>query len=173
MPKGQYYKKRHSCSQRDPAIGGSQSHLFDTIYYRPHPANADKARLLLSFDVGASKIHPGNIQYKINGEGKMARKGIQKEDIITIDGFLEEVELEDGDRGLVVYDGENDYLVVMDKKGQKLSNHVDEEVEVSGTLSEKDGELWLKVTFFQLIEDFEDMYDDDGYYPDYDDRRSA
>jgi hypothetical protein len=103
----------------------------------------------------------------------MARKGIQKEDIITIDGFVEEVELEEGDMGLVLYDGENDYLVVMDKKGQKLSNHVDEEVEVSGTLSEKDGELWLKVTFFQLIEDFVDMYDDDGYDPEYDDRRSA
>jgi hypothetical protein len=99
----------------------------------------------------------------------MARKRIQKEDIITIDGFVEEVDLEDGNIGIVVYDGENDYLVVMDKKGMKLSNHINEEVEVSGTLSEKDGELWLKVTYFQLIEDFEDLNDDF----DYEDRWSA
>ena len=103
----------------------------------------------------------------------MARKGIQKEDRITIDGFVEEVELEDGSLGLVIYDGENDYYVVLDKKGLKLSNHVDEEVEVTGTLSEKDGELWLKVTYFQLIDDFEDMYDNDDFDPGYDDRWSA
>ncbi len=103
----------------------------------------------------------------------MARKGIQKEDRITIDGFVEEVELEDGSFGLVIYDGENDYYVVLDKKGLKLSNHVDEEVEVTGTLSENDGELWLKVTYFQLIDDFEDMYDGDDFDPGYDDRWSA
>jgi hypothetical protein len=61
----------------------------------------------------------------------------------------------------------------MDKKGTKLSNHIDEEVEVSGMLAEKDGELWLKVTYFQLIEDFEDRYDDDSYDFGYDDRWSA
>ncbi|MGD9009533.1 MAG: hypothetical protein PVG41_16525 [Desulfobacteraceae bacterium] len=103
----------------------------------------------------------------------MARKGIQKENIITVEGFVEEVVLGDGDMGLVIYDGENDYLVVMDKKGTKLSNHIDEEVEVSGMLAEKDGELWLKVTYFQLIEDFEDRYDDDSYDFGYDDRWSA
>jgi hypothetical protein len=105
--------------------------------------------------------------------GQMARKGIKNEDIITIDGFVEEVELEDGDMGLVIYDGVNDYLVVMDKKGQKLSNYVDEEVEVSGTLSKKNGELWLNVSCFQLIEDFGDMDYDDEDFPDFDDRRSA
>ncbi len=103
----------------------------------------------------------------------MARKGIQKEDRITIDGFVEEAELEDGSLGLVIYDGENDYFVVLDKKGQKLSNYVDEEVEVSGVLSEKDGEFWLKVTYFQLIDDFDDMDDDDDYDLKDDDRWSA
>ena len=103
----------------------------------------------------------------------MSRKGIQKEDRITIDGFLEEVELEDGSMGLIIYDGENDYFVILDKKGQKLSNYIDEEVEVSGTLSEKDGELWLKVTYFQLIDDVGDMDDDDDYDFRDDDRWSA
>jgi hypothetical protein len=100
----------------------------------------------------------------------MARKGIQKDDIITIDGFVEEVEMEDGSLGLVIYNGEDDYLVVMDKKGQKLSNHVDEEVEVSGTLFEEDGELWLKVTYFQLVDYYDDAYDEDDYDPNYDER---
>ncbi len=86
----------------------------------------------------------------------MARKGFQKEDLITIEGFLEEVDLEDGNNGLVIFDGENDYHVVLDKKGRKLENHIEEEVEVSGMLSEKDGELWLKVSYFQLVDDYED-----------------
>lgn len=102
----------------------------------------------------------------------MARRGFQKEDLITVDGFVEEVELEDGNIGIVVDDGENDYFVVLDKKGKKLSNHVDEEVEVTGTLSEKGGDLWLKVTYFHLIDYYEDL-DDDDYDPNYDDRWSV
>jgi hypothetical protein len=100
----------------------------------------------------------------------MARKGIQKEDLITIDGFVEEVELEDGTIGIVVNDGENDYYVVLDKKGKKMGQHVDEEVEVSGTLSEKNGDFWIKVTYFQLVDYYGDS--DDDYDPAYDDRWS-
>ncbi len=103
----------------------------------------------------------------------MAKKAFRKEELITLDGFVEEVELEDGKIGIVVNDGENDYFVVLDKKGKKLGSHVDEEVEVSGTLSEKDGQSWLKVTYFQLIDYYEDMVDDDGYVDEYDDRWSA
>jgi hypothetical protein len=94
----------------------------------------------------------------------MARKGIQKEDRITINGFVEEVALEDGKTGIFVNDGENDYYVVLDKKGKKLGNHVGEEVEASGTLSEKNGESWLKVTYFHLIDYYVDEFDDDGYF---------
>lgn len=102
----------------------------------------------------------------------MARKGFQKEDLTTIEGFVEEVDLENGNTGLVIFDGENDYHVVLDKKGRKLGNHLEEEVEVSGILSEKDGELWLKVTYFQLVDDLDDRdeYDD---WVDHDDRWSA
>ncbi|MGD9366172.1 MAG: hypothetical protein PVH87_10765 [Desulfobacteraceae bacterium] len=103
----------------------------------------------------------------------MARKRFQKEELITIDGFVKEVELEDGSLGIVVDDGENDYFVVLDKKGKKLGHHVDEEVEVSGTLSDKNGELWIKVSYFQLIDYYEDTYDDDDYDPNFDDRWSV
>lgn len=103
----------------------------------------------------------------------MAKKAFKKEQLITIDGYVEEVEIEDGKVEIVVNDGENDYFVVLDKKGKKLGNHIDEEVEVSGTLSEIDGQSWIKVTYFQLIDYYEDMDDDDGYIDEYDDRWSA
>jgi hypothetical protein len=101
-----------------------------------------------------------------NKESKMARKGFAKEDLTTIEGFVEEVGLENGNTGLVIFDGENDYHVVLDKKGKKLENFLEEEVEVSGTLSEKDGEFWLKVIYFQLVDYFDEK-------DDYDDRWSA
>ena len=106
----------------------------------------------------------------VNGEDKMARKRLQKEDLITIDGYVVTVELEDGDTGFVVDDGEEEYFVVLDKKGNMLSNHVDEEVEVSGTLSRKDGKLWLKVSEFQLIDYYDDRDEYDDYLEGYDDR---
>jgi hypothetical protein len=110
--------------------------------------------------------------YQTNKESKMARKGFQKEDLTTIEGFVEEVDSENGNTGLVIFDGDKDYHVVLDKKGRKLENHLGDEVEVSGILSEQDGELWLKVTYFQLVDYFDDRdeYDD---YVDYDDRWSA
>jgi hypothetical protein len=102
----------------------------------------------------------------------MARKGFEKEDLTTIEGFVEEVSLGNGKTGLVIFDGDKDYNVVPDKKGRKLENHLEDEVEVSGILSEKDGELWIKVSYFQLVDYFDDRdeYDD---YVDYDDRWSA
>lgn len=102
----------------------------------------------------------------------MARKGFEKEDLTTIEGFVEEVGLGNGKTELVIFDGDKDYYVVPDKKGRKLENHLEDEVEVSGILSDKDGELWIKVTYFQLVDYFDDRdeYDD---YVDYDDRWSA
>ncbi len=98
----------------------------------------------------------------------MAKKAFHKEKLTTIDGFVEEVYFEDGKIGIVVNDGENDYYVVLDKKGKKLGNHVGEEVQVSGTLSEKDGQSWIKVTYFRLIDYYEDRGDDDGDLDAYD-----
>jgi vacuolar-type H+-ATPase subunit E/Vma4 len=129
-----------------------------------------KARFLLFFPsgLGVPKLTQATY-HETKKESKMARKGFQKEDLTTVEGFVEEVDLENGDTGLVIFDGENDYYVVPDKKGRKLENHIEEEVEVSGILSEKDGDLWLKVTFFQLVEYSDDS---DDYYCG-DDRWSA
>lgn len=95
----------------------------------------------------------------------MAEKKKQNEMSITLDGYVEAVELENGSPGVMIYDGEDDYAVVMDKTGKKLLDHVDEEIEVSGLLSKRQGELILKVIQFRIIDLYEDWDDDD--YSDY------
>ena len=51
---------------------------------------------------------------------------------ITIDGYVEEIELEDGNTGLQVATEDREFLIEMDKAGKKLFDFVDEEVEVTG-----------------------------------------
>jgi hypothetical protein len=113
-----------------------------------------------------AKIKPDNIR-----EGKMAGKEIQKDEHITVDGYVEKVELENGRIGVVLYDGEKDYYIAMDENGKELRRHVNEQVEVTGAMSEQNGEFWINVTNFHLIEDYEDM-DDDDYNPNLDERWS-
>lgn len=95
----------------------------------------------------------------------MAKVAEEKTKEASISGWVEEVELEDGNTGVLINDGEEDYYVVMDKQGKKLLDHVDEEVEVTGQISKKSGELSIKITHFELFdddEDYEDYDDDDG-----------
>ena len=86
-------------------------------------------------------------------------KGGTKETMIV--GFVEEVELEDGDSGLQIDDGDDRYLVVMDKNGKKLSNYIDEEVEITGFVNRAGGHREIKVSHFRLSDDFDDDEDDD------------
>jgi hypothetical protein len=102
-------------------------------------------------------------------EGGMLTKKKSKANEITIYGYLDKIELEDGNLGVLVYDGEDDYYVVMDKFGQQLLDHINEEIEATGTLSKEDGQLVLNVTHFRPVDYYEDMEDD--YY--FDDRSSA
>jgi hypothetical protein len=84
----------------------------------------------------------------------------------TINGYVEEIELEDGNTGLLINDGDDDFYVVMDKVGKRLLDHVDEEVEVMGQVSKKKGELVIKVTHFNLLDEDQDFDDDDDDYID-------
>jgi hypothetical protein len=102
-------------------------------------------------------------------EGGMLTKKKSKANETTIYGYLDKIELEDGNLGVLVYDGEDDYYVVMDKFGQQLLDHIYEEIEATGTLSKEDGQLVLNVTHFRPVDYYEDMEDD--YY--FDDRSSA
>ncbi len=94
---------------------------------------------------------------------------------VTITGFIEEIELEDGETGLQLDDGDQVYLVTMDKIGRKLQHHIDEEVDVTGLITQTSGDREIKVNRFRLTDDYYDdddeRYDDDeeGYYDEDDD----
>ena len=92
---------------------------------------------------------------------------------VTITGFIEEIEIEDGEMGLQVDDGDHTYLVVMDKVGSKLQRYVDEEVDLTGLVTKTGNQREFKVVSFRLAEDYSDeddaSYDDDGYLDDGDD----
>jgi hypothetical protein len=93
----------------------------------------------------------------------MAKVAEEKTKETSISGWVEEVELEDGNTGILINDGEEDYYVVMDKQGKKLLDHVDEEVEVTGLVSKKRGELSIKITHFELYDNDDDYEDDDRW----------
>lgn len=100
----------------------------------------------------------------------MAEKEVQEGEHITVGGYVEKVELENGKIGVVLYDSEKAYYIAMDENGKELRRYVNEQVEVTGAISEQNGEFWINVTHCQLIEDYEDM--DDDYDPNLDERWS-
>jgi hypothetical protein len=90
----------------------------------------------------------------------MASQKKAKTSEIKISGYIEEVEMENGDIGVVINDGDDDFIVVLDKVGKELRNHLEEEVEVIGTVTRKGSELRLKVLDYRL---FDDYVDDTAY----------
>ena len=102
------------------------------------------------------------------------KKGAAKS--ISFTGFIQEIELEDGEMGLQINDGDHVYRIVMDKTGSKLSRYVDEEVDVTGLLTHTTDSSELKVNTFRLTEglyyDDDDAYDQEGGHYDEDDRFS-
>jgi hypothetical protein len=131
------------------------AHSFEIFLAQPDYNEAqDEAQTLQYFSTdwvlfdSTTKIKPDNIR-----EGKMAGKEIQKDEHITVDGYVEKVELENGRIGVVLYDGEKDYYIAMDENGKELRRYVNEQVEVTGAMSEQNGEFWINVTNFHLIED--------------------
>ena len=105
-----------------------------------------------------------------------ARKAEPKETLIT--GLVEEVELENGNNGVQLDDGDDIYQVVMDRQGRKLLDFVDEEVEVRGVVSGQHDKYQIKIRHFQLLNDYREVDDEndlfgggtDDYYNDNDDR---
>ena len=97
----------------------------------------------------------------------MAKKVIPMEKEITLNGYVEEIDLGNGRAGIVIDNGDDEYVVVMDKIGKKLLDHVDEEVEVHGLVTRKDGELLLKVARFEPVDYFCDDDYDFGEYGEY------
>ena len=88
---------------------------------------------------------------------------------VTIVGYIDPVDEDDHDAGIVIStDDDEAYLVHLNKQGRKLSDLIGEEVKVHGTVTQTDdGEDEISITRFEVI-DFEETYDDGLYYP-YDD----
>ena len=100
---------------------------------------------------------------------KKEKKPVAKE--VSITGFVDEIELEDGETGLQIDDGDNVYDIIMDKIGSQLKEYIDEEVDITGLMTKTKGKLELKVNQFQPTDDYDDEDDDDDrdYYHDEDD----
>ncbi len=96
----------------------------------------------------------------------MAKKVLPMEKEAVLNGYVEEIELDDGRLGLIIDDGDDEYFVVMDRIGRQLLEHVDEEIEAFGTITRKQGDLTFKVSRFQVMDYFED--DDDYGFSDMD-----
>lgn len=89
----------------------------------------------------------------------MAKKVLPMEKEITLNGIVEEIDFGKGESGIIIDDGNGEYLVVMDRTGKRLLEHVDEEVEAHGTVTRKDGDLVFKVSRFEPL----DYYCDEDY----------
>jgi len=88
---------------------------------------------------------------------------------MTISGYVEEVELEEGDTGIMISDGDEEYIVVMDRQGKKLMEHLDEEVEATGMVTRRQGVREIKVSQFRLLDEYVDDDEDDFFEDDDDD----
>jgi DNA/RNA endonuclease YhcR with UshA esterase domain len=95
---------------------------------------------------------------------KIPKFNAERAEKVKIQGYVEEVEMSGGNTEVVINDGSGDYLVVMDKTGQRLSNLLGQEVEVTGRVATKKGLRTIRITD---IRSFDDYLDEAAY--DYDD----
>jgi hypothetical protein len=85
----------------------------------------------------------------------------------TVNGFVEETELDNGDTGIQLVGEDYNYQVVMDRQGKKLLNYIDEEVTATGVVGKVKGERHITISHFQVLDDYEDEEEeDDDYYDD-------
>jgi len=92
------------------------------------------------------------------------RKAEPKETVIT--GLVEEVALENGSTGVQLDDGDDVYLVLMDRQGKRLLDCIDEEVEVRGIVSMQDDRHRIKIRHLRLLNDYRDLDDEPEFFRD-------
>ena len=91
----------------------------------------------------------------------MAKK-IKSQEQITIIGFVDPIDEDDDNSGLVISTENEQYIVNLDKTGEKLLNMIDEEVQVTGRLSiAGDGTKSITVISFDYAPYGEDEDDDE------------
>ena len=88
------------------------------------------------------------------------KKGRTSQEEITIIGFVDPLDEDDDNSGVMISTEDDEYIVEMNRTGEKLLSMIDEEVQVTGRLSiGEDGTKSLTVTHFDYAVD--DGDDDD------------
>ena len=97
------------------------------------------------------------------------KRSVEKE--VQIVGWVTEGEDEDDFEGVSIETDKEDYEVILDKVGKKLTRLIDEEVEVTGIVTvDEDGTHKIKVLNFEVLdfdEDEKDYEDDERFLDDY------
>ena len=99
----------------------------------------------------------------------MAKRAMSVEKETILNGYVEEIELEDGESGIIIDDGDEEYYVVMDKIGKRLLQYLDEEIEAVGVVSRNEGEATFKVSRFKVVDYYRDEEEEDFDYGEMDD----
>jgi hypothetical protein len=126
----------------------------------------ERAQILLCFSPGTDRKGAAICSFKIyeKGEHFMAKKALSVEKETILNGYVEEIELEDGESGIIIDDGDEEYYVVMDKIGKRLLQYLDEEIEAVGIISRNEDELTFKVSRFKVVDYYRDEDEEDFDY---------
>lgn len=102
-------------------------------------------------------------------EKKAGKSSIPRE--VTIIGYVDEVESEDGSPAIQITTEEDErYRVHPNPKGEELFDFIDEEVAVSGVVQkDRRGLSVITVKRYEVIDDYEDYDDEEEEYRDRED----
>lgn len=82
---------------------------------------------------------------------------------ITIIGFVDPLDDDDEDSGVMITTEDDEYIVEMNRTGNKLLNMIDEEIQATGRVTvQPDGKKMIEVTHFDYAPYEENDEDDEG-----------
>ena len=98
----------------------------------------------------------------------MGKKETHKNKTVTIVGYVDPVDEDDSEAGVVIStDNDEEYLVDPNKQGRRLLNLLGEKIRAQGTVAQtEDGENQISITAFEVLEYQETSEDDDYSEPD-------
>jgi len=108
------------------------------------------------------------IKLLLRKDPPMGKKTNLKNKTITITGFVDPVDEDDSESGVVIStDNDEEYLVDQNKQGRRLLNLLGERIKAEGTVTRtEDGENQISITAFEVLEYEETSEDDDYSEPD-------
>ena len=98
----------------------------------------------------------------------MGKKETHKNKTATIVGYVDPIDEDDSEAGVVIStDNDEEYLVDPNKQGRRLLNLLGEKIRAQGTVAQtEDGENQISITAFEVLEYQETSEDDDYSEPD-------